>query len=170
MGKNLNMVRMPLKPYQGKFIRVIGNLEKRQNDDQWLLTDVWHYDGEREYLCDHAWVNLCDSRSDSGFISSKMLAYIREQSRLNDIAMHGYHWNCAEDQYNRWKVGVSKKEIDTKYGHKVVVETKVKCYANYTKYGLGNIKEQKVYFVENAEMITWDDEARKLTITDTNIL
>ena len=84
--------------------------------------------------------------------------------------MHGYHWNCAEDQYNRWKAGVSKKEIDTKYGHKVVVETKVKCYAYYTKYGLGNIKEQKVYFVENAEMITWDDEARKLTITDTNIL
>ena len=56
--------------------------------------------------------------------------------------MHGYHWNCAEDQYNRWKAGVSKKEIDTKYGHKVVVETKVKCYANYTKYGLGKIKEQ----------------------------
>ncbi len=86
------------------------------------------------------------------------------------MAMHRYHWNCVGNHYNPRKNGISKREIDAKYGHKVTVETKVKCYANYTKYGLGNIKEQKVYFVENDEMITWDDEARQLAVTNQSLL
>ena len=160
MGKNYNMERMPLKPYQGQYIQVMGNLEERRGENQWLLTDVWHWGGKEEFLTDHVWVNNIYNG-----VACKMFRYIREESRLNDIYMHEYHWNCAEDHFNPREIAISKNKIDNTYKHKVIVEAKVKCYADYTKYGLGELKEQKVYYVENSELITWDNDNRQLVIS-----
>jgi len=157
-----DVLRMKLKPYHGKYIKVIGTLTEKRGQNQWLLTNVYKCDGDKEFLTDHAWFNIGDSPS-----SFRMFNYIREQSIANDAKNHNHYWGCAKDKCNPKYVSVTKKKLDTTYPHRIIIEARVKTYRGSdgkTKFGLGVLKKEKVYFVENCENITWDGEL-KVSVT-----